>query len=682
MVTISSQPTRTLAAASRYAKKDSVQISAIGAPVIRFEDYVEVNRVRWGKGGVRPKIVRAADGTTVLDEDGKPSVARTPSGDLVYESKYVQGYALVQSFSKDELDPDDPASWEKSQDLARALVKDRFPGHMALIATEVNGRSGLVHNHIIVDAISSIDGKSIDSNLVTHSRLAVEHDRILAENGFAQSAEMAAKTADLKARREQVQKAVRAQPGFDALSPSQQKRQLLAAENAMRAHRDETLTPEKKREQRRQREFELYELNERERENLRALDGYTVQPERFSEIVLESRIRDVLGDPRATSWDALADLGERYGVVIDRRGSDVRYAMLREREDGSIAAGRTDTRRGKGLAEGYRIEDVEKAFVQNAEQAAERERRDAERSAHARAIARGDEQQPVDRVSQLWLQYPDEMAEEDARIRAELGDSAYADLIAESTLKLRADDPAFPATLEDIRQRRQQEAAEREAAERTRESDVEVRTPSTTAVEEEPTPRFRSRLRDVRYTGDSEKIAARVAGLPAIEEGYYSGSVSVMQLENQLLQIGGVGPRFLRDYGDYFTPDFRAVLEKREAARARDAELGDGGVELSRSLPSLKGAERTKAEQRLQQIDAQRKDVRARIAEGDYENALRVEQPAIVHEDVVAEAAVTTASKPMSEARKRALQAQRENRRANRAQSEREASQSYDGPSM
>lgn len=639
MVTISSQPTRTLAAASRYAKKDSVQISAIGAPVIRFEDYVEVNRVRWGKGGVRPKIVRAADGKTVLDEDGQPSVMRTPSGDLVYESKYVQGYALVQSFSKDELDPNDPASWERSQELAHALVKDRFPGHMALIATEVNGRSGLVHNHIIVDAISSVDGKSIDSNLVTHSRLAVEHDRILAEHGFAQSAEMAAKTAELAARREQVHKAVRQQPGFDALSPNQQKRQLLAAENAMRAHRDETLTPEKKREQRRQREFELYELNERERENLRALGGYTVQPERFSEIVLESRIRDVLGDPRATSWEALSELGERYGVVIDRRGSDVRYAMLREREDGSIIAGRTDTRRGKGLGEGYRIEDVERAFVQNAEQTAERERRDAERSAHARAIARGDERQPTDRVSQLRLQYPDEMAEVEARVRAELEDTPYTDLLVEGALKVRADDPAFPASLEDIKQSRQQEAAEREA-------EVEANTSSTTVVEEEPTPRFRSRLRDVRYTGDSEKIAARIKGLAPLEEEYRDKAADA-DLEVRLKQLGIAGA-FIRDYGEHFSPEFYDVLVNRTNARKRSNEAVTAGVEKNKQLQGLTGTERDAMRQQRDLDDAHAKDMRRLIDEGKYAEALVVERPTIVREDVVAEKAVRASRRTSS----------------------------------
>jgi hypothetical protein len=414
----------------------------------------------------------------------------------------------------------------------------------------------------------------------------------------------------------------------------------------MRAHRDRTRTPQAKREARRQREFELYELHQRERETMRAIGGQP-EAERFSEIELESRIRDVLGDYRATSWEDLAQLGERYGVMVDRRGSDVRYAMLREREDGSFTAGRSDTRRGKGLGEGFQIEDVETAFVQNAERAAELERERAERSAHARSIARGDEQQPVDRVAQLRQQYPDEMAEEEARIRAELGDSAYTNLIAEGTLKARAEDPAFSTTLEDARQRRQQEAAEREATERAREGEAEAKTPSTTAVEEEPTPPFRSRLRGVQAKGkDSTKTQERIDGLAPIEEEYHDRAADA-DLEARLKQLGIAGA-FIREYGEHLSPEFYDVLVDRSNARKRSNDAVTAGMEKHKRLPDLTGAERDAMRQQRDLDDAHGQDIRRLVDEGKYREALAAPRPTIVREDVVAEAAVRASVRPSS----------------------------------
>lgn len=385
MAYISSQSTRSSGSAQNYAKKDAVAISAIGAPVQMFEQRLQQTRVMHGKDGVQAKTLRDEDGKVVRDKNGDLVRMTYPNGDTVYEGKYVEAYSLVQSFGHDELDPDDPASWERAQELGRAFAGEYLKGHPALIATEVNGRSGCVHNHIILGAIHAETGKSIDSNLVTHSRMTIQHDRILAEHGFEQREDMRVVLADAKERIEQVRAKVIAEEG-DTLSPSALKRRILAAENTVQLRsydevvaerQQQPLTKEqkqqaatRKREDRRMREFDRYQLREQEREA--ALDvGVAPPPERFSEIELEARVKTALADPRSRTWDELGDVGREHGVIIARRGSDVTYGMMLAQPDGSLAEpAPAHRRRGKGLGKDFRVAELEQCLERNAERAA------------------------------------------------------------------------------------------------------------------------------------------------------------------------------------------------------------------------------------------------------------------------------------------------------------------------
>lgn len=364
MATISSQSTRTSGRAQTYAKKDAVAITAVNATAPMFEQRLQEIRAAHGKSGSRPKVV--------VDEEGKDVVAKDSKGNTVYESRYVQAYSLVQSFGHDELDPDDPESWTRANDLGRAVAEDRFPGHPALIATEVNGRSGCVHNHLIVGATHPETGKQLDSNVVTHSRLALAHDRVLAENGFDQRADMREMAMAASAKTEERRTAVEAEEGFADLSPSQQQRKLVAAEKSVRFESTTGKSATQQRDERRRREFDRYLLNKQDREA--ALDiGATPPKERFSELELEARIRDSLNDPRATTWEGLDEVGREHGVTINRRGSDVSYGMMLAQPDGSLAEpARAHRRRGgrepfKGLGDGFRVEDVEASLERNAE---------------------------------------------------------------------------------------------------------------------------------------------------------------------------------------------------------------------------------------------------------------------------------------------------------------------------
>lgn len=371
MANVSSQSTWTSGSAQIYAKKGAVAISAINASVPLFEHRLAGIRTAHGKDGVRPKTLLDEHGRHVRDADGNRIVAREANGNTIYEAKYVQAYSLVESFGHDELDPTDPESWTKAQQYGWALAEDRFPGHPALIATEVNGRSGCVHNHLIVGAVHPESGKQLDSNVVTHSRLAVAHDRVLTEQGFEQRADMRAKTAAAEQAMADARDTVLADPGNQDLSPSQLQRKITSAENTVRLKGDDQQSVAQTREDRRLREFDRYQLNEQDRQIARDI-GTEPPKEKFSEIELESRARAALSDPRFRSWDELADVAREHRVTVTARGQDVSYGMMLAQPDGAV-----------GLGDGFRREDVDAAIARNV--------REHEQQAAEEAAAEGQE---------------------------------------------------------------------------------------------------------------------------------------------------------------------------------------------------------------------------------------------------------------------------------------------------
>jgi hypothetical protein len=68
-----------------------------------------------------------------------------------------QAYSVVQSFSRDEFDMDDATSAERVHELGLELARRTFPGHQALVVTQRDGKSGLLHNHIVVSNVSDRD---------------------------------------------------------------------------------------------------------------------------------------------------------------------------------------------------------------------------------------------------------------------------------------------------------------------------------------------------------------------------------------------------------------------------------------------------------------------------------------------------------------------------------------------
>lgn len=602
MANISSQSTRASGRAGNYAKKDPVAISAIGAPVATFEEHLHANRVVHGKDGVRPVQMVDGEGAPVVDEKGAPIPARDTAGRIIYESRYVQAYALVESFGHDELDPDDPESWSKAQECGRAVVEGQFPGHMALISTEVNGRSGCVHNHIILDAINAETGKSLDTNRLTHARLAVEHDRILAEHGHIQREDM--RRAVEEAQEQMAEAAAEVREKYDGrISESRLQRKITAAENKVTVRRTSTLTASEQREQRRTREYDRYMLNEQTRAAQTDIGLHPVA-ERFSEIVLESRIRESLDDPRARTWETLEDVGRENGVMIARRGADVSYGMMLADSAGDLAEpARAHRRRGKGLGEGFRVEDVEARLQSNKSLETTREGQSRAQDADHLARLSGVSDEEVNAMVSDYL--------DDIESLSSLG--------VEVSTVFKPDLGDVAPEPEPSPHRVNPSAEKIPDGGRGVEHEVDEETPKAEIEEEEP---FRSRLHGVKAKTGAAKVQKRIDTLAEMEDRWHERMPQTpeerAQFEREFLKGGGMGPRMLDTYGEYMEPRMHEVLVERQkfVDRANKAYSMDKKNEIrGERMNGDYLLPREELDRRQQErVDALRKDRDARVA--------------------------------------------------------------------
>ncbi|MGN0690726.1 MAG: relaxase/mobilization nuclease domain-containing protein [Oscillospiraceae bacterium] len=71
----------------------------------------------------------------------------------------VQIVRIIQSFSKEEFDPNNPEDILKANEVGQCLVEEHYPGRQALICTQTDGKGGCIHNHILINDVSMIDGK-------------------------------------------------------------------------------------------------------------------------------------------------------------------------------------------------------------------------------------------------------------------------------------------------------------------------------------------------------------------------------------------------------------------------------------------------------------------------------------------------------------------------------------------
>lgn len=257
------------------------------------------NRKRHGKNGERQVQV----------PDGKGGM-RT-----ITEGAYVQGYHLIQSFARDgegALDPDDPEAWEKAHRLGRKFARRLAgDGRMAVVVTQIDGETGCIHNHIVLDSIDRQTGKSFASSNVKHKVLAQTHDEVLREAGYDQQNELQSTAAE---RRE----------------PSEERARL---------------------------RHEQWVANGRQ------------GPEPFSVAVMKQRVREGMSDPRSVSFETCAEVLAERGVRVERRGEKgdgLTYEMvLSDGQGGTVDPQPAHRRRASKLGRDFMLAGTEEALERN-----------------------------------------------------------------------------------------------------------------------------------------------------------------------------------------------------------------------------------------------------------------------------------------------------------------------------
>ena len=61
---------------------------------------------------------------------------------------------IVQSFSRKELNPDDPADIQLANEIGIEFAQRAYSGHQAIVFTQIDGESGLIHNHVLVNNVN------------------------------------------------------------------------------------------------------------------------------------------------------------------------------------------------------------------------------------------------------------------------------------------------------------------------------------------------------------------------------------------------------------------------------------------------------------------------------------------------------------------------------------------------
>lgn len=109
------------------------------------------------------------------------------------DGKTIQTYRIIQSFRETDFDKDNYLDIEKANEIGLALAEKLYPTRQALIVTQADGRGGKVHNHIIVNSVDPITGKSMrgaetswektiskanDEVLQAHNIKTIQHDKL------------------------------------------------------------------------------------------------------------------------------------------------------------------------------------------------------------------------------------------------------------------------------------------------------------------------------------------------------------------------------------------------------------------------------------------------------------------------------------------------------------------------
>lgn len=90
----------------------------------------------------------------------------------------TQVIRVVQSFSVRELNPDEPADILTANIIGQEFVQKYYPDRQAVVFTQTDGKSGLIHNHVIISDTDMTSSRGCDKQQYYQPTLAQWTDEI------------------------------------------------------------------------------------------------------------------------------------------------------------------------------------------------------------------------------------------------------------------------------------------------------------------------------------------------------------------------------------------------------------------------------------------------------------------------------------------------------------------------
>jgi hypothetical protein len=486
------------------------------------------NRKRWGKNADR-----------TVERGGRKFV----------EGQYVQAYHLIQSFARDGrgyMSPGRPADWERAHELGLALARRvAGKGRMATVTTQIDGKTGCLHNHIVIDSVDRFTGRSFDSSAVKHKLLAKAHDEVLLEAGYRQ-----VNTLDKGA--EKVEKS-----------------ELRAAARHAEWQADPTSSAEP-----------------------------------FSVAVLKQRVRDSMGSADVVDWDTFVARCEQNGVEVRRStardGRGISYRMLRQ--DGTDRGGWLpgspgDVRRAAKLGTGFTMDAVEEALQRNIQahqiqpqattaqptngpttpvpDRSEKTTPDAaalgmvgtddsskESTSYAAAPDMPSPDSKPDPLAEMWAEREANTERDIARMKAELGLGQTLEQIDAQEAAEAAQAASEPVVVTEAGGQVSEPVGREEPTSSASAPDIGA--PADAPLSQAANGEFKSLLRDVRVR--DQKRQQLIDDMAVFDER----AVAALEAGGMFAEADvpkGVGRKFLDVYGERIDPEVLFVLDQRETKK-------------------------------------------------------------------------------------------------------------------
>lgn len=94
----------------------------------------------------------------------------------------IETYTIRQSFDP-KYSYSSPEDIEKVNKMGVELAKRLYPGHLAVVATQADGKGHKLHNHIVVCNPSTLTGRCIRGRAKSFSWVSAQNDRVLSDFG-------------------------------------------------------------------------------------------------------------------------------------------------------------------------------------------------------------------------------------------------------------------------------------------------------------------------------------------------------------------------------------------------------------------------------------------------------------------------------------------------------------------